>query len=678
MDAAILDRATADRLDKRYGAGRWHWRFTVDDGGGGRRTVEGELTTGQACHRFACEIGQGEEWASRLIESAAAAFRGAAAEALSDRPDAATGVTAFPYDRLDPVTLRVLGGAFNAIAGQMAHVLYRMSYSSIVRESEDLGCGIFDAEGRELCESQNSPMHIGSLPFYIRGFMKRLAGHVHEGDVILHNHSYYGASHTPDMCVAVPIFHGGRLVAFAAATAHLLDVGGAAPGFNVDVIDIFAEGKLFNAIKLYERGRRNEQIWQFYKDNVRTPDMNCSDIEAMIAAVGQGKAAFLKLLDRYGLPTVMGAANFWMDQSERRLRAAIARIPDGEYSAEGWLDDDGKNLGKPLKVNVTVRVAGSDITIDLTGSADETPTAFNVPFEGGTLVACYYIVRTLLLDEAELDEFIPQNEGMFRPVHVVAPSGSIFNPRFPRACTSRFAQLQRVLDCVIQALAPVLPTRATGGNSASVMAISYSGFDPSAQRYWMCAEVNEGSYGGRATKDGMDSVDNLLANTRNVPIEEIEMHYPLRAERYELRTEPPAAGTWRGGIGVVRANRFLVDGFISCTGDRHYEAPSGVFGGRPGLPGALRKNPGQSNAESWPSKVTAYRMKAGDVIEFTGPSGGGYGPPERRSPALVLDDWLDGLIDIEAARSLYKVVIDPSRRAIDEAATASLRAAAPA
>lgn len=672
MTDGPVDPALAARLDARFGAGAWRFSLAVEDAVAATPSVAGRLAAGGHEHHAAV-VARGAE---ALATAGREAFRRCAEEALGRDAGPVLGVTAFPYDRLDAVTLRVLGGAFNAIAGQMAHVLYRMSYSSIVRESEDLGCGIFDPDGRELCESQNSPMHIGSLPFYIRGFMKRLAGDVHEGDIIIHNHSYAGASHTPDMCVAAPIFHEGALVGFAACTAHLLDVGGAAPGFNVDVIDIYAEGKLFNAIKLYERGRRNEQVWQFYKDNVRTPDMNCSDIEAMIAAVNQGKAAFLALMARYGRPTVMGAANYWMDYAERRLRAEIAKIPDGEYRAGGWLDDDGKNWGKRLRVEVTVRISGSDLEIDLEGSADETPTAFNVPFEGGLLVACYYAVRTLLLDEAELDEFVPQNDGMFRPVTVKAPLGSIFNPRFPRACTSRFAQLQRVIDCIIQSLAPVLPERATAGNSASVMAISYAGFDRASNQYWMCAEVNEGSYGARATKDGLDSVDNLLANTRNVPIEEIEMHYPLRGERYELRPDPPAPGRWRGGIGVVRANRFLVDGFISCTGDRHYEAPHGVFGGEAGLQGSLVRNPGADDAESWPSKVTAFRMKAGDVIAFTGPSGGGYGAPGDRDPARVLDDWLDGLVPYEQARDVYRVAIDRERRVVDRAETDRLRAAA--
>ena len=578
------------------------------------------------------------------------------------------------YDGIDRVTLRVIGGAFNTIAREMAQMLYRMSNSSIIRESEDLGCGLYDALGNEFCESESSPMHIGSLPAYIRGFMRKLAGHLYEGDIIIHNHPYHGASHSPDLAVVAPMFDGGELIGFAAATAHLIDSGAAAPGLNVDLIDVFAEGTLYDGIKLYERGTRNDAVWSILRDSVRTPDANAADIEAMIAAVRTGAKRFAKLVAKHGLETVMGAAHYWMDYSERRLRAEIARIPDGEYHAESWLDDDGRNWGKPLKVNVTVTKRGDSILIDLTGSADEVETAYNVPFEGSLQVACYYIVRTLLLDEVMTEEFIPQNSGMFRPVSVHAPKGSIFNPHFPRACSSRMAQVQRVLDCVIRALAPVLPERATAGNSAHVMSVSYSGYSAERQQYWVCVEVNEGSYGARRTKDGLDAVDNLMANTRNVPCEEIEMRFPLRVERYELRPDPPGAGEQRGGVGAVREVRFLADGFLSCNGDRTLEAPKGIFGGTDGLPAQIVKNPGGPDEERLPSKSTGRRLKAGDVIRIVGPNAGGYGNPMHRDPQRVATDVADGLISAQTAHDVYGVVLDPVTGTVDQAATARLRA----
>ncbi len=575
---------------------------------------------------------------------------------------------------IDLVTLRVLGGAFNSIAREMAEVLYRMSNSSIIRESEDLGCGIFDATGRELCESETSPMHIGSIPFYIRGMLQRLEGDIDDGDVIIHNHPYFGASHTPDLAVMVPIFVDGSLVGFAGATAHLIDVGAAVPGLNTDLIDLFGEGTLYNGIKLYRKGELNKDVWAILADSVRTPDMNAGDIDAMIAATRRGRDRFMDLTTRYGLQTVMGAADHWMDYSEGRLREAIARIPDGDYVSESWLDNDGRNFDVPLKVRVTVKVRGDGITIDLTGSADETATAFNVPFDGSLKVACYYAVRTLLLDQAELEDFVPQNDGMFRPVTVEAPLGSIFNPRYPRACFARMAPCQRLIDCVIRALSTVIPDRVTAGNAASVTSASYSGFDEDKGQYWVCVEVNEGSYGARASKDGLDTVDNLMANTRNVPCEELEMHYPLRVERYEMRSESPGAGKWRGGVGQVREVRFLVNGFFSCNGDRFIEAPKGIFGGADGRTGSLTCNPGSDREESWPSKVSGQAVKAGDLIRVMGPSSAGYGDPRQREPKRVLDDWLDEIIDAEEAAETYGVVIDVQEARVDEEQTSALRA----
>src|SRR5207244_1274594 len=328
-------------------------------------------------------------------------------------------------------------------------------------------------------------------------------------------------------------------------------------------------------------------------------------------------------------------------------------------------DDDGRNWGKPLKVNVTVKKRADSILIDLTGSADEVETGYNVPFEGSLQVACFYIVRTLFLDEAMTEEFIPQNSGMFRPVSVHAPKGSIFNPNFPRACVSRMAQVPRVLDCVIQALAPVLREQATAGNSAHVMSVSYSGYSPAQQQYWVCVEVNEGSYGARRTKDGPEAVDNRRANTRNVPCEEIEMRFPLRVERYELRPEAPGAGEWRGGIGAVRDVRFLADGFLTCNGDRTLEAPKGIFGGGDGLPAQVVKTPGSAQ-EVLPSKSTGRRLKAGDVIRIVGPNAGGYGKPRARAPQRVAADVADGLISAEHAREVYGVVVDPRTGAVSE------------
>ncbi len=577
---------------------------------------------------------------------------------------------------VDPITLRVLGGAFHAIAKEMAGVLFRMSYSSIIRESEDLGAGIFDAEGRELCESDSTPMHIGSLPWYIRGFLYRLEGEIEEGDVIVHNHPYLGASHSPDVAVAVPIFHEGELIGFAAVTAHVLDVGGSFPGINADAFDVYAEAKMYNALRWYRRGELNEDLDRMIFDNVRTETMNRGDMNAMLAACQLGRERFLRLVERYGADVVMSAAYDWMDYSERMLRQEISKIPDGTYGpVVGWLDDDARNRDQRLRVETRVVVEGDEITIDLTGSNPEVPTGFNVPFEGSLLVSCYYAVRTILLDEVMFPEHVPQNDGVFRPVKVIAPKGTIFNPTFPRACFSRFCQTQRVVDNVILALADALPDKVTGGNSAGIHFCAYAGFDDSLGEYWLYLEVNEGSYGGRFGKDAMDSVDNLMANTRNNPIEELDMRFPMRCDQYELRPEPAAPGRWRGGIGIIRRNRFLVDGTYSCEGDRQTDPPQGVFGGWDGLVASCRKNPDTGREEQLPAKVTGIPFQAGEFIEFREPNAAGYGDPLDRPAEAVREDILDDFTTIELARDAYGVVFSDERLLeVDPAATEKLRA----
>src|SRR4029079_18320934 len=202
-----------------------------------------------------------------------------------------------------------------------------MSYSSIIRESEDLGAGIFDAQGREVCESDSTPLHVGSLPCYIRGFLDRLEGDIEEGDVIVHNHPYLGASHSPDIAVAVPIIWEGELLGFAAVTAHVLDVGGSYPGINADAFDVYAEAKLYNGLRWYSKGVLNEDLDRMIFDNVRTETMNRGDMNAMLAACQLGRERFLRLGERYGAEVMIGAAYDWMDYSEGMLRKEIERSP---------------------------------------------------------------------------------------------------------------------------------------------------------------------------------------------------------------------------------------------------------------------------------------------------------------------------------------------------------------
>lgn len=581
---------------------------------------------------------------------------------------------------LDPISLQVIGGALHAIAEQMGNVLYRMSYSSIIRESQDLGAGLFDTHYNTLCESDSTPMHIGSLPGYLRGIEKRIGLRDWKpGDLVLHNHPYFGASHSPDIAVVMPVFFKGELMGFSANTAHHVDIGAATPGLIIDVPDMFAEGMLMNALKLYEGGKRNESVWNYIRDNTRVPGLVMGDLEAQVASAELGVKRFQELLATYGKNTVMQAAEQLMDYTERMLRREIAKIPDGEYVAEGFMDDDGRDRGKTLPIKVTVRVKGDGVEVDLTGSAPQSPTAFNVPFEGSTKVACFFAFRALLLDTYTHSEHIPQNEGSFRPVKVTAPLGSIFNPIAPVAAEARFCQIQRVVDLIIKALAPVLPDRCTAGNAATLSFAAFSGVRPNGD-YWVFLEVNEAAMGGRPASDGPDTVEELMRNTRNNPLEDLGMHIPLICDRYECRSDVfPGAGKFRGGQGVVKSQRFLTPGFVTHESDRHKDAPWGIFGGKAGAVGKFETHNASTpdDVTQQYAKFSGLRVEPGDVVSYFSPSGGGYGDPLDRDAELVLDDVLDDFIDAEHAHDVYGVVLRAADNgypwALDPDATAKRR-----
>ena len=579
-------------------------------------------------------------------------------------------------DELDPITLQVISGALDTIAEEMGHILYRMSFSSIIRESQDLGAGLFDTDFNTLCESESTPLHIGSLPGYLEGIQQSLQGGAwHDGDVVIHNHPYYGSSHSPDIAIVIPIFHQSKLVGFSANTAHHVDIGAATPGLIIDIPDVFAEGMLFAGTKLFEQDKRNEALWDYIGRNSRAARQLQDDLDAQIASARLGVRRYKELLERYGEDTITKATHQLMDYTERILRQRIADIPDGEYRAEGFLDDDGKNRGVNLPIKVCVRVQGDGIEVDLTGSSDQVETGFNVPFEGSTKVACFCAIRSLLLDAETSEVKVPSNQGSFRPVNVTAPKGSIYNPEFPAAAEARFSQCNRVIDLIYKALAPVLPEEIIAGSSASLSFASYSGVRDNGQ-YWVFLEVNEGAYGGRPLSDGPDCIDNLMANTRNNPIEDLAIHLPMICDRYELRTDVmPGAGRHRGGIGVVKAQRMLTDGFITHENERHEDVPWGIFGGHQGQVGRVEIYNAVKPDEItvMPAKFSGMRVCAEDVHVFYAPCGGGYGDPLERSAEQVLGDVLDDFCTVEHAREAYGVVVDLESETIDEAATASLR-----
>jgi N-methylhydantoinase B len=583
---------------------------------------------------------------------------------------------------IDPVTARVIAGALESVAIEMGHKLARMSYSSIIRESEDYGAALLDTQGRQLCESiQSTPLQLGPIPGYMRGIFRIFAergDQFYPGDVVIHNSPYHGASHGPDVGFCVPVFWRDQLIGFSFTTAHHLDIGALTPGSCgiVDATDAYSEGLQFKALKVYERGQRNEWLWRMLRDNIRASDMVVGDMEAQVAACQIGAERYVELVERYGLDMVLAASEELMDYSERMLRQEIERLPDGTYYAEGFIDgyeeSDDPSL-KNLKLAVTLTVDGSDLIVDLTGTSPQINLPLNMPLEGTVDVAIYLTVRSVLLDSA-VHEFVPQNSGLTRPIKIIAPPGTLVNPNFPAPTIARFCPGNILADTVMRALGQAAPNQVSGG-IGNLKVAAYSGLV--GDNYWVYMDITEGSYGGRYGKDGMDAVDTLFANTRNNPIEDIESHYPLRVTRYELQEDRVGPGRWRGGIGSIRDVQFLEEGGMSLEGDGNVWSPPGVFGGDQGTVGGVMLNPGRPDERPLPSKFPYRRMPAGETIRTVSPGGGGYGDPYERDPQRVLADVLDGFISRRSAEKDYGVVIgdDGGRLAIDADATEKLRLA---
>lgn len=581
--------------------------------------------------------------------------------------------------KIDPITAQVVSGALKNIAIEMGHKLARMSYSSIIRESNDFGCALMDEKGQQLCESVNStPLQSGPIPGYLHGIREIMAERGDEfkpGDVVLHNSAFYGATHQPDCGFFVPIYYKGELIGFSGATAHQLDLGALSPGSIgiIDAVDCFAEGLQFKAIKVYEEGKKMEGIWQLIRDNVRDSKV-IGDMEAEIATCYIGAQRFLELVEKFGLETVRAARDYMIDYSERVLRNEISKIPDGTYSSVGYIDgylDDPDPKRKDLKFVVNLIVHGDEMTVDLTGTSDQVADRpINMPFPGTTDMAVYLTVRTILLDSKKFG-YIPQNAGMTRPIKIIAPEGTLANPTYPAPTISRFCPGNALADTIMHALGKAVPQQICGGIGNLYM-VAYSGMTD--EKYWVYMDIMAGSSGGRYGKDGIDAIDVLYANTRNNPIEDIESHHPLRVTRYEFPDDAAASGKYRGGVGPIRDIQFTDEGGFSVEGEGQKYDPWGFAGGLDGTASKLIFTDQKGRQTALPSKVPYKKTHKGETLRIVGPCGGGYGNPHERAPEQVLEDVVDGYVSIERARQDYGVVIKKGKIVWEE--TNKLREAA--
>jgi N-methylhydantoinase B/oxoprolinase/acetone carboxylase alpha subunit len=554
----------------------------------------------------------------------------------------------------DPITVEVLRNKLEGAAEEMEATLLRSSFSPIVKEGLDASASLFTAEGETLAQAVAIPIHLATLIPVVQKIVRECdPATMREGDIFAMNDPYLGGTHLPDIALVMPIFADGRVIAFSATMTHHQDMGGLAPGsVPTNATEIYQEGLRIPLVKLRDAGEINRTLIAMIRQNVRIPDVVEGDLNAQIAACSVGARRVVELAGRYGAEATLGMFQALLDRSETMTRQAIREIPDGSYSYTDYLDNDGIDLDRRIRIQVTVRIDGDRMICDFEGTSAQVRGPFNcVP--SGSQAAAYFAVR------AATDPTIPTNGGCFRPVELVLPEGSLVNPREPAPVNSRTATIKRVTGSILAALKEVLPERIPADNAGEMLALMFGGERPDGSRY-VVGELLAGGSGASRERDGVDSTETDATNCMNLPVEALEMDAPVRVLRYELRTDSGGAGESRGGLGPVREYEIL-HGDVRFThrGERHYASARGAAGGHAGANARsviLRRG---GEEEEIPSKLVTT-LHAGDRVRLELAGGAGYGDPRRRDPGRVRADVADGKVSARAARELYGRNEDPN------------------
>ncbi len=543
--------------------------------------------------------------------------------------------------------LEVISGALEAATSEMCASLIRAAYSPNVKERGDCSTAICDVTGRTLSLTSHAPAHLGSTLLLVDAILERFPlSELQPGDVFFANDPYIvGVTHLNDCSVAAPVFVDGEPVAFTVAVAHHSDVGGRVPGSESgDSTSIFQEGIRFPPVKLMAAGKRRKDVWELFLLNSRTPHFSDGDLYAQIAAVERGKVRIHELFQKYGRQTAMSAISNMIDATERRIQAGINdKLKDGVYHAEDWLDEDGVS-DNPVKLAVEISIKGSDIHFDFSGCADQLGSGKNVPLTH-TLATVYFCVKTMV------DPELPTNEGLIRAVKVTTREKSVVNPQAPAAVSSRNLTSMILADVIVNALGQAAPERAMAGGGP-FQGIILGGWDSARDRYFVDYENYAGGQGAMFEADGNDAVQLFMTNTSNLPIEVSEMEFPVRIERYELIPNSGGAGQFRGGLGVRRDIRILVDGVQLAGRSARQKFPAkGLNGGSEGSLGAYILNPGTASERRLPSTSSELPLAKGDLLRVETPGGAGFGDPAKRDPILKACDEREGKLFDDVIRT---------------------------
>jgi N-methylhydantoinase B len=542
-------------------------------------------------------------------------------------------------DALSPVELEIIRNALVAAAEEMSVTVWRTSRSSVVREILDYSTAVFDAEGNSVAQAARMPVHLNSMA---SGLTDILRDHIpldqwRDGDVILTNDPYCGGQHLCDWLAFTPVHdEQGRRVAIAGILVHHLDVGGGAPGsYDPSATEIYQEGIRIPPVRVISEGVRNDALIRVLLQNSREPVNVGGDFESQLAALKTGAANLRRVSARYGHNTLAAASSAIQAQSEAAMRAAIARIPDGSYAFEDFVDDDGISDAH-LRINVCLQVCGDELEVNFEGSSAQAVGPVNCTLNmTSAAVVCACLMS--------IGGDIPANAGVYRPIRVSAPPGSVVNARSPAPVANRMAVGHRVVNAVMGAFAQALP----GEVPASYYGVSYAyalncfNADGTRQVYF---DLECGGWGGHPLADGANGFSCGFHNIANSPVEMIEHNYPVTFTEYALLPGSGGAGRRRGGLGLVREFRLDAPaGQFAANLDRFKIPPYGLDGGEPGRPGRLRV----SRDGQWldlPSKVAAVALSCGDRIRLETAGGGGYGAPQERAARDVEADRREGYV----------------------------------
>jgi N-methylhydantoinase B len=576
----------------------------------------------------------------------------------------------------DPITIEVIRHGLAAASREMGVTLRKTSCSPIFNEGNDYSCGIFDADVQLVSHGEFLPIHLGSLPFSVRYAIESFAdeGFV-PGDAVLLNDPYRGGSHLPDVTIVSPIFAAGELVGFAANRAHHLDVGGTAPGsFYAYATENYQEGLRITPVKLFRAGELDERLLEMVLANCRLPKQMRMDLQSQVSANRTAITRVQELVERYGARTIADAVAVILDTSERRMRDVIAQWPDGEYAASDFLDNDGISEA-PREIRVTVRVRGDEVEVDFTGTAPQSEGPLNS-------VLGYTHAGVYMTFQAATDPDISPNSGCYRPIRVIAPEGTIVNPRFPAACTGGNEVTILIHNAVLRALAQVPQDgphpRVMAADQGSSNNLLIAGHDTRTGERYVLYEYPEGGWGGNADRDGLSATFSIAGNTWNIPVEAVERRFPIRMERYELTADSGGAGRHRGGLGVRRDYR-VIDHVaeLSVLGNRAIVPPWGLEGGGEGGCADYLLDAGTPDerpaAPRLRSKGTMIRLEPGTLVTQYSAGGGGWGDPAERDPERVARDVRLGYVSAGAARDVYRVALRDDLT-VDADATDRLRA----